>query len=299
MGLTASIIGLLFFAGAADVPVTERSKPLTAVRRFGYQLQKLDVKETAAAPADLLVIDPERDGKRLTAAQVGQLQKKPDGGKRLVLAYLSIGEAEDYRPYWKNAWKQKPPAWLGPENPQWKGNFKVRFWDPDWQALILGAAETPLERIVADGYDGVYLDIIDAFEFWEERGVKDARTRMVAWVRKIAGQARQKQPGFLVVPQNGEALAREKDYLDLIDAIGREDLYFDGDKPQTKADIAEAEASLQRFRKAGKPVFVIEYCKRAENVQDVYRRARAAGFVALVTVRPLDRLIVTPAGTDK
>jgi cysteinyl-tRNA synthetase, unknown class len=287
------------FVGAGDKALEKYDGPLASVRRFGYQLQKLDVKEAAAAPADLLVIDPERDGGRLTAAQVTQLQKKPDGSKRLVLAYLSIGEAEDYRPYWKKEWRQKPPAWLGPENPQWKGNFKVRFWDADWQALILGRPETPLERIVADGYDGVYLDIIDAFEFWEERGVKDARTRMVAWVRKIAGQARQKQPGFLVVPQNGEALAREKDYLSLIDAIGREDLYFDGDKPQKKSEIAQVEADLQRFRKAGKPVFVIEYCKQAKNAQEAYRRATAAGFVALVTVRPLDRLIVTPAPADK
>jgi len=294
------IVGLsLFLAAADDVVVAERSKSLAAVRRFGYQLQKLDVKEAAAAPADLLIVDPERDGGRLTAAQVAQLQKKPDGGKRLVLAYLSVGEAEDYRPYWKKEWQQKPPAWLGPENPQWKGNFKVRYWDPDWQAIILGRPEAPLERIVADGYDGVYLDIIDGFEFWEERGVKDARPRMVAWVRKIAEHARQKRPAFLVVPQNGEALAREKGYLDLIDAIGREDVYFDGDKPQKKAEIAQVEADLQRFRKAGKPVFVIEYCKQAPKATDVYRRSAAAGFVGLVTVRPLDRLIVTPAGTDK
>jgi cysteinyl-tRNA synthetase len=211
-----------------------------------------------------------------------------------VLAYLSVGEAEDYRPYWKKEWKQKPPAWLGPENPQWAGNFKVRYWDRDWQALILGRDDAPFDRIVADGYDGIYLDIIDAFEFWEERGIKDTRPQMVEWVRKLARHARQKRAAFLVVPQNGEALAREKAYLDLVDAIGREDLYFDGDKPQKKAEIASVEADLQRFRKAGKPVFVIEYCKQTRNAQAVYQRAPAVGFVPLVTVRPLDRLIVTP-----
>lgn len=36
-----------------------------------------------------------------------------------MLVYLSVGEAEDYRPYWKAAWKKRPPAWLGSSNSAW------------------------------------------------------------------------------------------------------------------------------------------------------------------------------------
>jgi cysteinyl-tRNA synthetase len=288
-------LGLLGGVRAADPdPRAEAGKALAGARRFGYQLQKLTVKEAAASPADLLVIDPERDGGRLSVEEVTRLRTRPDGTRRLVLAYLSIGEAEDYRPYWRKEWKKDPPAWLGPENPDWKGNFKVRYWDDAWQGLILGKEDAPLDRVVADGYDGVYLDIVDGFEFWEGKGVKDARGKMVDWVGRIAGHARKARPGFLVVPQNGEALAREKGYLDLVDAVGREDLYFNGDRRQKDAAVAEVEADLKRFRDAGKPVFVIEYGKKEKTRDEVYERAAKAGYVPLVTVRPLDRLVVTP-----
>jgi cysteinyl-tRNA synthetase len=291
--LVAFSVTALLGADTPD-PAAERSARLAAVRRFGYQLQKLNVNAASASAADLLVLDPEGDDKRLTSEQVARLKKKPDGKPRIVLAYLSIGEAENYRPYWKKEWAKTPPAWLGPENPDWPGDFKVRYWDPDWQAIVLGKASAPLDRIVADGYDGVYLDIVDAFEFWEEKGVKDTRPKMVEWVAKIAGHARNQRTDFLVVPQNGEALAKEKGYLDHVDALGREDLLFDGDKRQPKDDTEEAEADIARFKKAGKPAFLIEYCKQAKNREEVYRRAALAGHRALVTVRDLDRLIVGP-----
>ena len=190
----------------------------------------------------MLVIDPEGDGPRLAPDAVARLRRKPSGEPRVILAYLSIGEAEDYRPYWQRSWKANPPSWLGPENPDWPGNYEVRYWDPLWQRLILGTPEAPLDRIVAEGYDGVYLDIVDGFEFWEERGQADARPRMIDWVRTIANHARSQRPSFLVVPQNAEALAREPGYLPLVDAIGREDLYFDGDRSQPRDDVVDAEA---------------------------------------------------------
>jgi len=121
-----------------------------------------------ATDFDLLIIDACWDGDQfLDAADVARLKTKAGGGQRLVAAYLSIGEAEDYRPYWRPEWEAAPPHWLGRENPDWPGNYTVRYWDSDWQALIFGSAESSLGRILAAGFDGVYLDIIDAFERFE------------------------------------------------------------------------------------------------------------------------------------
>jgi cysteinyl-tRNA synthetase len=271
-----------------------RVKALAAVRRFGYQLQKLDLESAARSEADLLVIDPEGDGPRLSRDAVGRLRRKPDGDRRLVLAYLSIGEAEDDRDYWQKAWKDRPPAWLGPENRDWPGNYEVRYWDPDWQRLILGSPAAPLDRILDDGYDGAYLDVVDGYEYWEGRGQAKTRPMMVEWVRKIARHARTRRPDFLIVPQNAEPLARDPDYLAVVDAIGREDLYFDGDRRQDREGVAVAEADLRRFQDRGKPVFLIEYGRRPKTVGEVVRRAGEQGYRALITVRPLDRLIVSP-----
>ena len=88
---------------------------------------------------------------------------KATGGTRLVIAYMSIGEAEDYRYYWQTAWQAESPAWLAAENPVWAGNYKVRYWDRDWQSIIYGNDDSYLRKILAAGFDGVYLDIIDAF----------------------------------------------------------------------------------------------------------------------------------------
>jgi len=82
---------------------------------------------------------------------------------------MSIGEAEDYRFYWNTAWAISPPSWMEAENPDWPGNYKVKYWDPAWQAMIYGNDASYLKKILDAGFDGVYLDIIDAFEYFENQ----------------------------------------------------------------------------------------------------------------------------------
>lgn len=36
-----------------------------------------------------------------------------NGGSRMLIAYMSIGEVEDYRYYWNSDRKSNPPTWLG------------------------------------------------------------------------------------------------------------------------------------------------------------------------------------------
>ncbi|HOT43972.1 MAG TPA: endo alpha-1,4 polygalactosaminidase [Spirochaetota bacterium] len=107
------------------------------------------------------------DGSQLSSADVDSLKKKNNGGDRLVICYMSIGEAENYRYYWQPGWFPGNPPWLGARNPSWPGNYKVRYWDPAWQAIIYGDDSSYLKKIMDAGFDGVYLDIIDAFDYWE------------------------------------------------------------------------------------------------------------------------------------
>ncbi len=85
-----------------------------------------------------------------------------------MIAYLSIGEAEEYRYYWQPEWLQNLLAWLLEENLDWPGNHKIHYWDPEWQAIICGNRDSYLAKILAAGFDGVYLDLIDAFEYFEQ-----------------------------------------------------------------------------------------------------------------------------------
>lgn len=154
---------------------------LTEVENFLYLLNMSKyssrndfVKAVRDTDYDLLVTDPFFLGSlSYSRREVRALKRKACGGKRFVLAYLSIGEAEDYRPYWKEEWRDSPPPWLDEENPNWPGNFKVRYWMEDWKRILMGGREALLDRIIDAGFDGVYLDIIDAFRYFERKAAKD------------------------------------------------------------------------------------------------------------------------------
>jgi len=121
----------------------------------------------AATSYDVFIIDAFYDDEPLTAAEVSTLGTKANGGRRLVIAYLSIGEAENYRYYWQPDWRPGTPSWLAEENPDFAGNYKVRYWEQGWQDVILRGPDGYLNRITGAGFDGVYLDLIDAFEYFE------------------------------------------------------------------------------------------------------------------------------------
>ena len=116
---------------------------------------------------DIVIIDLFHNEDQFSANEIELMKTKSNGSKRLVICYLSIGEAEEYRYYWNTNWKQNSPAWLAKENPNWKGNYKVKYWDNEWQKIIFGFNNSYVDKIINSKFDGVYLDIIDAFEYFE------------------------------------------------------------------------------------------------------------------------------------
>lgn len=323
-------------AAEARTPVST-SEALASVKSWGYQLQRLDAARAATATHDLLVLDEQLDGTRAPRARaqlLRHLKQKPDGSRRLVLAYLSIGEAEDYRPYWDQGWVKaslvpapelvsaegephgmsgRParlpagrtdtalplrqpttaaPHWLGEENLEWRGNFRVRYWDPAWQALLLGAPDAALDRLIADGFDGVYLDRADVWAQWtaERSG---ARADMMALIQRISEHARARAPGFLVVMQNAEELLGNSRLRRAIDAVAKEDLLYGVEGTGQPNGAREVQASLdllRRARKDGLPVLVVEYIDEREKIAAARQQLEGEGFVPTFTARDLDSL---------
>ncbi|MBN2650104.1 MAG: endo alpha-1,4 polygalactosaminidase [Prolixibacteraceae bacterium] len=107
------------------------------------------------------------NGEEYTPAQIEELKQKANGGKRLLICYMSIGEAENYRYYWQANWTVGNPSFIEKEDSNWPGNFVVRYWDAEWQHIIFGNDNSYLKKILDAGFNGVYLDIIDAFEQFE------------------------------------------------------------------------------------------------------------------------------------
>ncbi len=280
---------------------------LATVDDFAYQLQEVDLTVLGDSAFDLVVMDYSSDGSeegRWSAGQVASLKHSP-GGDKTLLSYMSIGEAEDYRWYWRDEWDADrdgspdpgAPPWLGPGNPEWPGNYKVRYWDPAWQEIL----KSYLDRIIEAGFDGVYLDIIDAYEYWGPGGESGleratAEEEMVELVRSIARYCRVERgrAGFLVFPQNGEGLASHPDYVDVVSGIGKEDLWYMDDAPQPADYTERALAYLDVFLRAGRKVLVTDYVTAPALIDDLYARAEARGYVPYATVRDLDFLTVNP-----
>ena len=123
----------------------------------------------AATDYDVIIMDPDFNNKAaFTADQIDTLKTKANGGSRLVVAYLSIGEAEDYRHYWQGDWYKNPPDWMGQENTRWDGNYVVQYWRDEWQDIVLYAKDNMLNRILDLNFDGAYLDLVDAYETFED-----------------------------------------------------------------------------------------------------------------------------------
>ncbi|MGE0701909.1 MAG: endo alpha-1,4 polygalactosaminidase [Hyphomicrobiaceae bacterium] len=302
------------------------------MRSWGYQLQRVDPERIAASPFDLVVVDYSRTGKdtgRFDRAEVDRMRQRPDGSSRVVLAYLSIGEAEDYRYYWRDRWVEtvdvlekastapapvgamperapsprlkalrvprlSAPAWLGRESDAWPGNYLVRYWDAEWQSLIYQGADSYLARILAAGFDGVFLDRIDTFQV-VSADRPSARQDMIRLVVEIARVARRAKPDFLVVPQNGEQLLADPTYLAVIDAIAKEDFLFGEEEDGRRNSPSTVSRSMRWLAPAlnrGVPVLIVEYVRDQAVAEALKVDIERRGFVPYFAVRALDRLIL-------
>lgn len=296
--------------GTTLLPAVEMTATSTPAS-FAYVLQADALGETPAivaeklkqAQRDWVVLDPHfSEDVDWTTSDLNQVRS--GSPQRKVLAYISIGEAENYRPYWQKIWLKngKPtaqaPTWLRQENPEWRGNYLVKYWDKDWQKIILHS----IQEAMAVGFDGVYLDIVDGFETFEKVGEdydegrlnpetkQSYRRDMIEWVKKVSAQARATKPDALVIPQNGSALLESDDFLSHISGIGIEDLYTVGDKKQPGRDTREVLGNLQRILETKKPVLLIEYPQKSELQAYVKKRAHDDGLTLLLTDRELKTL---------
>lgn len=264
------------------------------VKSWAYQLQNPDVEEIEGWEADLFVIDYSRDGTeggRFSRGDVERMRRGEGNRPRRIVAYMSIGEAEPYRFYWREEWRPGSPAWLLQPNPDWPDNYRVRFWARPWREVLLDRNEGYLTRILEAGFDGVYLDIVDGYrDFEKERPT--ARAEMIRLVRAIAEQARRIDEDFGVFPQNAPELLEDEAYLSILTGVGKEETYFLAtDRRQDEGETEWTETMLDRVVARRGLVLEVDYCERPRNVREARRRARERGYLPYCTTVKLDRLV--------
>lgn len=302
---------------------------LAAAQTWMYQIQNLDqdgaVDALAASDYPLLILEPGHNFSQWpydTASITTALDRTPDGQPRLLLAYIDIGQAEDYRDYWGEDWvaptaiQRGSPDFLVTIDPDgWSGNYPVAFWRQAWKTIWLGS-QGIIATLARYGFDGVYLDWVEAYDddavidAAEQDGV-DPAFEMIEFIEEIGSAGRAVDPEFLVIPQNAPYLidSAPSRYAAAIDALAVEDTWYHGDgdadwddpragdlheRHEDDWSTANRLAQYQMYLSRDLPVFSVDYCISTANAAHVYSQARAAGLRPLVTRVSLSRMTVTP-----
>jgi cysteinyl-tRNA synthetase, unknown class len=136
--------------------------PLLHAERFGSREDW--VAALTATNYDVLLLDPFWRTESLSADQVNSLKYKAVGSQRLVLAVLPVGRALDDRFYWKSQWRPGDPKWLIAPDPDAPSRMVVEYWNAEWKDII----GKYMQGLVELGVDGVLLDTVDAYRYFEE-----------------------------------------------------------------------------------------------------------------------------------
>lgn len=248
--------------------------------------------------SEIVIADPDYGDadSALTAVKVAKLQQT---GTKVIL-YISIGESENFRDYWKQRGYNKDTSFVLDLNEDW-GSHRVAFWRKEWHDLTLER----VRELARTGADGIYLDIVDAFMYpaVEEEFKTDQKQGKVAedltvrkamehFVAAISEAAKSVNPDMDVIPQNGMFLLVNEDgspnasYLKVIDGIGAEDTWTRGDKAIT---WTQGNLDLMRVaRDAGKDVYATDYATQPKLQKHFVEQAIAEGFIPFVGDRALN-----------
>lgn len=149
-----------------DITKFSEAKNFLYLINAGNFKKKTDFfKAIAATNYDVVSIDLFFDDKPLSSNEINQLKTKANGAKRLVIAYMNIGAAENWRYYWNGNWILNDPVWIKKNYAGYENEFYIQFWHPEWQTIIYGNDKSYLKKIIDAGFDGVYLDNVEAYYF--------------------------------------------------------------------------------------------------------------------------------------
>ena len=309
------ILSILFLLIVLMKTAISLSKDLTpsefGANRLLVWLCNVDIEEIKKSPSKYIIMDYSADGSKAREFKRKQIEDLRNSlpGKRVVLSYISIGEAEDYRFYWNKNWKPDPdypnwkgsPKFMGPENPNWIGNYVIDYRAPQWQKIIFSY----IDKIIDQGFDGIYMDRIDTYWTLKEipYNIKDARSSMIEFVIAISKYAKKKKPGFKIIAQNAEELVVKEDgvtpndrYIDAIDGIGKESAFYWDNRRRSEYKINRTVNYLDKVKEKGKLVFTLDYpdLNNDREIKWIYQKARLNGYLEYIGPRNLDRMILYP-----
>jgi len=161
-----------------------------------WSLEHTEHVPTDAASIQMVILDPDRHA---------PLSSWPAGC--LKLASLSVGEAEDSRPYWA---KISSAPYLIEQDRDQEGAVRVDFRDPRWQRLL---SEEEVPRALRQGYQGLLLDHLDSPPYLEQKDpgrFTGNRAALANWLARL----REAYPSLVLLAKGADALVTAAPYVD-------------------------------------------------------------------------------------
>ena len=259
-----------------------QNKLFTAEKWFillDYRPSLYPVTGEEIARYDMAILDPDNH------PEIAGLK-----GRVILIAYVSIGEAENYRSYWEGV---KGAEWIIGENPNWKGNYYVDVRNPGWRRLII---DEVIAGAVKKGFDGIFMDTIDTsfmLESEDPERFEGSDRAMADFVYEI----HEKYPELLLISNNGfSILDKIGPYLNAMlseDINMMVDFEGDGYRRVPAEDRAHKIATLKKLmEKYGLPVFIIDYVSQDNRalIKECIKKDRKLGFKPYVAEKSLDRI---------
>ncbi len=221
---------------------------------------------------DVVVVDPDSG---LTPARYG-------AGPSQLFAYVSVGEAEPGRPYFK----QFEASWLIGDNKAWKSKV-VDVSNPAWQKFFLDQVIEPLWQA---GYRGFFLDTMDSYQLV---ATKENLPQMEAGLAATVRSIRQRHPEARLILNRGfEIFERIKD---VTYAVAAESLYQNFSPSTGSYGVVSTDdrewllTRLNEVKKAGVPVIAIDYVPpgNRELARQTAEKIKALGFSPWVSDKDL------------
>jgi uncharacterized protein (TIGR01370 family) len=210
---------------------------------------------------DLVIIEPynynKEDIKRL----------KTLNPKIKIIAYLSIGEVDKERDYFKDC-----KSIIIGKNPNWN-SYYVNISSQIWRNIIFNE----IDKFINMGFDGIFLATIDSAIY----------TNQKEGIIKLIKDIREEYPNILIIQNRGfEVVDKTAPY---IDAVLFEDFSTYYDFKEKKAKFWDEESlewtdmQAERLKKLDIAVLTLDYVNDDKMAKKCIERAKEYGFIPMVT----------------
>lgn len=214
---------------------------------------------------------------------------------KIVIGYISLGEAENFRDYYKEV---EAEGILLDRNPNWPESRYVDVRDPRWTRRVI---EQLVPRLLHRGFHGIFLDTLDNPPDLERRdpqkykGMTDAAANLVKAIRRHYPRI------HIMMNRAYEILPAVEGQ---IDAVLGESIFTVTDFEKKTYRLADPKLYRQqvewlRAAKRRQPrlkVYTLDYWRPddANGIIHIYSEQRKNGFIPYVSVKELNQIVREP-----